>query len=885
MKKFLSVLAKVLLGIVAAIVLAAVVLVGIWLARRDDATSFLPDRYVAYLQVPSIRQVYDRWLNLEAADIVLARPDLAPYHEAVTDLRGLSLTGSPLLRSLLEVRADVVLLKDHRMLAVVDLGWRGVLTPLARLVGPMLAVRGFSFLNDGGIPMYRYKAGDTTIHATLAGNLALVSLDPDALKEALDRRATRTGLAARVSRELLDRIRLRSRSALRLLVDTEALSVDLLSASPAGARILDAVEIPGQSMVDIELSDTRLTLGVELPISISMPELRRTIAARPSPLGVLRDVPATATLLSVSNAAPLADIYRLAAAFQGKDVQDLAARVDAGARSMVGAGIDQLLFSWVGAELGMFQLPESAEPVYFARITDQAACEKAIGMLTGSVVAGKDSSLVLDGVRINRLSIPWYMGLVLDTIGVSLPEPYFLTRGGYFFLSLDAQNLAAVVKAADTGANLAQSRLFTSLMRGTPADSSFLVWYDIGRVQPFFLRGQGLLSDVLHVYPGVVAAVRLTPSEVTLSLAAERTPGGGVKPVPGFPLSPEGGVSGEVLAFRFAGSGASSLAWVNGRGTLVLADQAGVKTAEAQLEPDAVLVAESDTPGSVSSLWAVSPGGTVWRFGPLLAPRPGFPVATGISSTMPPTMLGGSIALFSKQDSAIVLIGPDGSRTVLPQHLDAPLFAPPDFAAGRMAFCPRSFDARVYLSDAQGAAVPGWPVKASGISSCSPRIVALGPSLRVTFLTQAGVLHAWDLSGNETAPFPVTLPGVYYATPQPIVVEGRPALVALAQDGTLSIVGLDGTILRQTMVRDIDGRSARILTADIDGKGTDEILLYGSGAFIEGYDSSLRPLAGFPVKGVSRPQIADIERDGRPDFVTAGIDGKVYAYTMTRANP
>ena len=880
MKKLLGILGKTLLGIVAAIALGVAALVVTWLVRREDPTSFLPDTYVAYLQVPSIRRVYDQWLNLEAADVVLARPDLAPYHRAVADIRGLALTRSPVLRSLLDVRADVLLLNDHTLLAVVDLGWRGIFSPLARVVAPMLSIRGFSFLNDSGVPMYRYQTGDTTIHAALSGNVAVVSLDPGVVKEALARRAAHTGLSARASRELLDRIRLRSGSALRVLVDTHALSTDLLSSSPIGSRVLDAIDIPGQTMVDIEASDTKLKLGAGLPVTISMPELQKTAAARPSPIGVLRYVPSSAYVLTVSNVARLGDLYRLAAAFEGKDVQDIYAKADAGARSVVGAGIDQLLFSWIGAEMGVFQLPESGEPVFFARITDQGACARAVSTLTGSVVAGKDPSLVLDGTRIDRLSIPWYVGLVLDTIGVTVPEPYFITRGDYFFLSLDAQNLAAVVKAADTGANLAQAGLFTSLMQGTPADATFLVWYDIGRVEPFFLKGTGLLSDVLHLYPGVLAAVRLTPTELKVSLAAARVGGGGVKLLPGFPLSPEGGVSGDVLAFRFAGSGAASLAWVNNRSTLVLADQGGAKTAEAELETDSVLVAERDASGSVSSLWAVSPGGTVWRFGPRLETRPPFPVATGIASPMPPTMLGGSLALFSKTDSAIVLIGPDGSRTTLQQRLDAPLFAPPDFLAGRVAFYPRSFDARVHLTDPAGIEAEGWPVRASGISFCSPRILAVGQSYRVTFLTQAGILHAWDLSGAEVPPFPLALPGVYYATPQPTVVDGRPVLVTLAQDGALGMVGMDGTILRLATVPELDGKSARILAADINGDGKDEILLYGSGAFIEGYDASFRLLPGFPVKGVSRPQLVDIDRDGRPDFVTAGIDGKIYAYTM-----
>ena len=39
----------------------------------------------------------------------------------------------------------------------------------------------------------------------------------------------------------------------------------------------------------------------------------------------------------------------------------------------------------------------------------------------------------------------------------------------------------------------------------------------------------------------------------------------------------------------------------------------------------------------------------------------------------------------------------------------------------------------------------------------------MGQSLRVTFLTQAGALHCWDLTGTESAPFPLALPGVYYA--------------------------------------------------------------------------------------------------------------------------
>ena len=99
----------------------------------------------------------------------------------------------------------------------------------------------------------------------------------------------------------------------------------------------------------------------------------------------------------------------------------------------------------------------------------------------------------------------------------------------------------------------------------------------------------------------------------------------------------------------------------------------------------------------------------------------------------------------------------------------------------------------------------------------------------------------------------------------------------------MSIVGTDGSVARQVTVPDLDGKNARIFIGDVNHDGGNEILLYGSGAFIAGYDDALRPLPGFPVKGVSRPQMVDLDQDGRPELVTAGIDGRIYAYTMARA--
>jgi hypothetical protein len=887
--KILRVLARVLLGIVAAIALAAAALAIAWLIRRQDPTSFLSDRYVAYFQVPSIRAVYDQWLNLEAADTVLARPELSSYHRVVTDARGLALTTSWALRTLLDVPADVMLLRDGRLLAAVDLGWRGMLTPLARIAGPLLGIKGFSFLNDSGVPMYRYTTGSTTIHAALAANVAILSLDADVVKEALERRAARTGLDMKVSRELLGRMKLRSRTAVRVLADTQGLATGLFAGSAFGARALKAIQIPEKSMLDVEITDQSIGVAARSTIDVTLPELAAALGRKPSPIGVLRQVPAGATLLTVCNLAPLADLYKVAAAFQGKDVADIFARADAGARSVVGAGIEELLFSWIGAELGAFMLPGSREPVFFAAISDEGAYRRAMDTITGSIVASRDSSLVLDGVRVDRLEIPWYVALILDTLGVEAPNPYFISRGGFFFLSLDAANLAAIAVAADRGENLAQTARYAEATRGMRSDSTLFVWYDSerssGAALPFFLRGTGILADLLRLYVSGAASVRLSAGEIQIDLGAQRGVVGGARLLPGFPVTPAGRITSTALAFRWKGEGGATMAWVRDRSTLVLADAGAAPTAEAAVGEDCLLLPEILDDRSVAALWAVSPDGTIYRFGPGLEQSAPFPLATGIVGPMPPGVLRGKLALFSKSDASLVLLGPDGERSTLLADVEAPLFALPDARAGMIAWYPKSFDAKVHLADAAGVEATGWPVQAAGISFCSPRIVADGESWVVSFLTQAGTLHLWDAAGAPRPGFPLQLPGVFYASAEPMSVEGRTVLVALAQDGSVSMVGLDGTVVRRALVPDLDGRTARILAADLDADGRQELLLHGSGAFIAGYDGELRALPGFPIKGAGEPQLADLDRDGGLDIVTVGLDGKIYAYTLARRKP
>ena len=213
----LRVLVRSLLGVAGAVLLTFAILTVIWLSRRADPISYLSDQYATYVQVPSLLNLYDHWLNLEAADAVLGRPELAPYRRLVTDMRGLTLTDSAAVRMLLKVHADVMLLDNHTFLAAVDLGWRGLVGPLLSVVGPLLRIEGLSVIFDAGVPMYRFSSGSTGVLAVIRGNVGLITVDAGVMKAALLRRSSHTGLDHAVSADVLGLMKSRSPTAIRIM--------------------------------------------------------------------------------------------------------------------------------------------------------------------------------------------------------------------------------------------------------------------------------------------------------------------------------------------------------------------------------------------------------------------------------------------------------------------------------------------------------------------------------------------------------------------------------------------------------------------------------------------------------------------------------------------
>ncbi|MFH1359677.1 MAG: S8 family serine peptidase [Candidatus Omnitrophota bacterium] len=250
-----------------------------------------------------------------------------------------------------------------------------------------------------------------------------------------------------------------------------------------------------------------------------------------------------------------------------------------------------------------------------------------------------------------------------------------------------------------------------------------------------------------------------------------------------------------------------------------------------------------------------------------------------------------------------------------------------------------TFGGQVFVWDAFGRILYGWPQTVSGSIHSSPNVVDLDNDgdfeIILGALSLGENLYAWNDDGTIVSGWPQSLDDFVFASPatadldndgmMEIVVSdlmgkvyvfhhdgsimngwpqdtenngfvwSSPAIGDLNNDGTLEIIlgGQDGRVyvwnpdgtLFNGWPKDTGGeiRSA-VAIADLDHDGTSEVIvgtLNNHGLYVFHADGSI--FEGWPngdicAIGVASPSVADMDFDGIPEIVAGCSDGKVYAW-------
>jgi len=860
--------------VVGAPALAAAGLLVVSVLSRSDPAAHMPPGFQAYASLPSAGTFVREALDLKALDAILSGPELGAARGLVRSLRAQPFLRTAAFDRLADLRVDAALYEGGGFVAAASLGYRSAalrLAPLAaRLVPGLLAkVPGLSWVPEATPSRFELKAGEATIYAVRYRDALVVASSVELLAAA--REPTGRGVDPALAAALAEP----SSGSLRFLVDPATLTAGLASGGGLAAGLLSALEFPSLAVVDLRLANERVELSVNLTSTVRDSGLAALFGRRSRTPSILSRFPESASYFTLLAAGEPSGLWKALSPALGDSVVSAFDTADRASKLALGLGLDALLFSWMGDELGVYGSSLGSEPVFFARIADEKARRRVFDTIFGSLLVGRDVSAMVGDTRVPRIVFPPFLRSFLEQLGVGLVEPFYLVEDGFLYVCQSAELLAAAVAETRDGRLLVKTDRWKDGAAGVSPESSASLFYSLDRSVPFFMRGNAGLASALKLYGRGVASVRLSSGSVRLELSAVPAAKGVKATLPGFPIDAGGRMGSDPVLGRTA-SGVPVAFWTSGQKLRGVDLSSGARY-EAELDAPGWLALDHGN-GRMAALWAVSDRGTVYRLDATLRPLEGFPLVTGQKVSGPCVASLGRLVVPVASEPALMLVSADGS-TRFSSAFDSRQRSAPAVSGYALAALPRSFDSELYLMDLEGMALPGWPVPLPGIASAAPAFAGADTAAdgRALALTEAGQLLAYAIDAAASPGFPVPLEGSFDAAP--VWAPGWRSVYALSVEGTLYRVGLDGSTLGSVRVGRQSARGAAVTAYDADGDGREELYVSGGGDALYAFSGDLSLLPGYPVSGAGAPRFIDIDGDGTDDMVVRGADDTLRAYS------
>ncbi|GHT63304.1 hypothetical protein FACS1894110_00790 [Spirochaetia bacterium] len=883
------------------------VFVGLSFIGRQSPDAVIPDSFSLYAGIPNPVRLAERVLGHETLPDILSIQGIAPAAPALRQLRESGLLENRLVRFAARGRLEGALLSNGRFLGAWDFG---VLSPLFKML-PVLAGRltipGLYYVQAGKNSRFEYRAADGTVFFVGPYHNLLIISNNSALFESVLNGTSRDG-----DRRGSNEKTLYSRDYDAALLFAPAFLEEMLgTGEPMVAAFLEQIQFPDSIEVSISIAPKQLNINLITPLASNNQALKKIIERDSAALNLKAMLPDTAQYATILSAGSLQELLSGVSSAAGSDWDAIWKKADSGARMALRLTMEDILYSWTGAEFAVFGMEGRPNPVIVIEIGDEQKRREIFDKAFSSMFVNENIQLNLDGTRIPRIQLPEFLNSILNLMGLRIPSPYYTVQNNYLFVSESAESLLAAINAVRRNETLPKSDVWRTLAGTASDNTSFSLFYSLDRSLPFFLKGNTTVSTALRLYRQGLARLSLENGVGRISLSVIPGSGKGLSPVMGYPFDLGGKAGSRLYSVPIksaSNKGGESRILLTRDAAAVAINPADksvyeLKTAGGTPMLPWVIPAEGLPLGNDGIAWVVSPQGRVTLADKNMEAIKGFPVVTSIRLSAAPGAHGGKLYLCG-EDGSITVIDGSGGISKWDQVFDSPLRSPPEFIDWQnktyLALYPKSFFGELRIHDSAGAALPGWPVYVSGGSFAGSSGIAFGSPLLfnsntvnsnaarsntnagrsggnrllAAFITQAGELTVYEETAEPLPGFPVELPGVFYLQP---VYDGQ-YLWLINGEGILYQVDLEGNFLRQQIPNLTVREGGYLTTVDVDGDKIHEIFFSGEGNALYGYSRNFSSLDGFPLPVWGRPVFADLNGDGKLECLGAGMDNKIYQW-------
>ncbi|MGC8771636.1 MAG: DUF3352 domain-containing protein [Brevinematia bacterium] len=848
-----------------------------YFVNRKNPLSFVPTKYNLLIQTPPLKSIYENYLPLEVVDIALSQPASSEARKFIFMLRDNQLLKNFFLRELINIPIIMVMEGKKSSLFVFDLKWRSIITKILPFVGYNLDIKNLQIIKQGKLIIYKIS-GNQDLYFSIVENVLLFSFDIKNIENAYNRLKSKDNFLEKKSKKIIQNLSKDAKTNIKILISPEDIVREFSPDSDIANKLLKKLKFIEETIVDLFLSDEKINIKAELPIYSDDVIIQKMLSTRFNYINSIKFIPEETSFISIINLTELKNFIEVMKVLNITDIDTPISKADEALMTLFGKNLDELLYSWVGSEIGAFKTINSKESIFFIKIKNDQKHKEFINSVFKSLIIENANPIKMDEIIINQIKIADFLSFLLGIFNINIPTAYYISIGNYFFISMEPDNLKEIIKNFRNKKNFYEGKIFKELSKNSSLYSGLWAYYNAEIEKPFFLQKDSLLATILEKYGnGLISISQTEDNNLRLNLIALNTKKGLSRYI-GYPKNAEIDVNKPLYIKEL-----SEPYFIYSYNGILKMQNLDLKTLfTTNFNEDIEFIFDEKR--------------TVQRFYVYLKDSQKLIIfdvnqtnflakeMENIDSTFTPFIYKDNLYYFSEEEKKFYKINPKNlmKEAILLPQTEETIQSRPFIKNEYWAYYERAFEGKVYL--AQDIKIKnGWPVNIDGLASGSPIIVFDRGLIKVFFITQGGKFYGWDSEG-KTLFTPIELDDSFSDQINVANIKGNQIILALSKNGNIYLFDTDGKLKNKIKLENID-IGAKILIYDINKDESDEIFIYNNQNKILAYgieNDSLIELDGFPVKGYSKPDFYDINKDGKLEVISAGIDGKIHIYTYKK---
>ncbi len=846
-----------------------------------DPAEHIPEGHYAYINLPSFGQFFQKTLSMKTLDSVLTSPETAQLQGLLRSLRASPELSSWWFKIASDIRVDAAAYNENHFLIFTKLGFRSAavrIAPLILKIKPELlsSIKELQTVNENNIRYWIYTASGLQIYIGVVKDSVIISSSKELFFQTFGK--TKSGNTEEIKRF----VRYSKKDSISVLSDINYFTGGLKADNSILSNAVKNITFDKNTVININVNEKGLSAAGNCNWQTENEGLKTVLTRQSFIPGILNRLPKSVDYITLINAGDPEFIFNNGNVLFSDSVLSAYKTASNASRFLFRKDINELLFSWMGEEIGVFGLEHSEQPVFFVSLKDEKQCRKIFEDIFASVFINKDVSALVDGLRIPRIEFPDLLKNLLHAFKVELPRPFYVIENGYLYLSQSAEAIASVINEVKAGSLLVKTENWKSITKNISPETSIFVYYTVEKQIPAMLKNIGILQQVLKDYGKGVLSIKTDPSQkLSFEFHTQKTESNALSELAAFPHK----CGEKVTSYLYCGKNQGNVPfayWAAGQSiyALNLADKS-VKTLK--LDEKAYLTVRLES-GRIDSVWALSSHGTIYKTDYALKPDENFPILTGEKFAAVPQIIKDGIVVPIANKPQLLFANKSGDIR-FSEPMETRLKNPPTVFDDTVAASPRSFDSLFYLFGTDGKITGGFPRNIESISAVQPVLYQTeNKELCAAILTEDGKFSLTPLlidrtflpEGNEGYSIDLNVS----CRTQPVYSANLKMFFLIADAGYLYKIDTQCRIIDKIALKQKNADDYVITLLDLTGDKRDDILISGGGNSIYAYGSNLTLLEGFPVSGTGIPHLIDVDGDGKAELITCSIDGFIHSYRL-----